>query len=58
VALDEHRERLRFLERGEILALEILDQRDLEVVVALADQRGDAIEPGDLGRPEPTNASQ
>ena len=53
--LDQLAVRLRRLERIEILALEVLDEGDLELLAVgeLADDRGDAFETGRLGGPEP-----
>ncbi len=49
--VDEASEAVRGLDRVEILALQVLDERDLELIdgVQLADDRRDALEPGPPG---------
>ena len=46
---------MRRLDRVEVLALEVLDEGELELslVVELADDGRDALEPGRLGRAKP-----
>ena len=53
--VDQLAVRFRGLERIEILALEVLDEGELELVAVgeLADDRGDAFETGRLRSPEP-----
>ena len=52
VPLDQLTVALGFFERVQILALDILDQRNLgrRRIVDLANDRGNAMEPGALGR--------
>ena len=46
---------MRGLDRVEVLALEVLDERDLQLglVIELADDRRDALEPGRGGGAQP-----
>src|SRR2546428_7318873 len=52
VPRDEVRQALGFLERREILALQVLDEGELERILDLAHERGQPIEAGELRRPE------
>src|SRR3989454_8532919 len=52
VPRDEVRQALGFLERREILALQVLDEGELERILYLAHERGQPIEAGELRRPE------
>src|SRR5204863_134671 len=52
VPRDEVRQALGFLERREILALQVLDEGELERILDLANERGQPIEAGELRRPE------
>ncbi len=52
--VDQSTEPMSRLDRVEILALEVLDERDLESgpVVQLSNDRGDALQPSGDGRPK------
>src|SRR5205823_13533511 len=52
VPRDEVRQALGFLERREILALQVLDEGELERILDLAHERGQPIEAGELRGPE------
>ena len=56
--LDEQREPFRLLEGRQILALEILDQRDLERVVCGADEGRELVDARELRRAEATLAGE
>src|SRR5262249_43850235 len=56
VAFDQRRERLGLLERGEVLALQVLDQRGLERILDLPDEGREPVETGDLRGTESTLA--
>src|SRR5262249_60635241 len=58
VALDQRSERLRFVERREIFALRVLDQRDRERAAPLADHGRQAVEARQLRRPQATLTGQ
>src|SRR5262245_4440500 len=58
VTLDQGRQRGRLLERTEVLALQVLDERDLERVVVIAHDRREAVEARSLGGAESTLARQ
>src|SRR5262249_61755494 len=52
MAFDQSGEGLRFFERRQAFALEVLDQRNFQVISAIAHDRGQTIEPREAGSPE------
>src|SRR5262249_31064625 len=52
MAFDQSGQGLRFLERCQVLALEVLDQRDFQGIAALAHDGRQTIEPRETGCPE------
>src|SRR5262245_10724958 len=58
VTLDQRRQGRRLLQRTEVLALQVLDESDLERVTIVADDRGQAVETRSPGGAEATLAGQ